>query len=116
MRTFDPCVPASAARWLRVVALAAMAWPCAALAAGGGANGEAIARHGANGAAACQTCHGPAGQGNAAAGFPRLAGLPSAYLLRQLQAFAAGERHNELMAGVGKALSPADRAAAADYY
>lgn len=116
MTSFTAGLLVCAARWLRVGAVAAIAWPCIALAAGGTAKGEAIARQGANGAAACQTCHGQAGEGTAASGFPRLAALPAPYLARQLQAFAAGQRENPLMNAVAKALSPEDRAAVADYY
>jgi cytochrome c553 len=39
------------------------------------------------GAAPCLSCHGPDGAGNAAAGFPRLAGLNAAYLERQLHSY-----------------------------
>ncbi|WP_440466472.1 c-type cytochrome [Pseudomonas sp. YH-1] len=40
----------------------------------------------------CAACHGDQGQGNAALGAPRLAGQQADYLLRQLQAFKAGQR------------------------
>ncbi|MEO8408995.1 MAG: hypothetical protein ABI478_00365, partial [Propionivibrio sp.] len=35
-----------------------------------------------DGAIACTSCHGPDGMGNAAAGFPRLAGMDAGYLAR----------------------------------
>jgi cytochrome c553 len=44
---------------------------------------------------ACQTCHGDKAQGNEA--FPRLAGQRRTYLERQLEAFAANLRANEIM-------------------
>ncbi len=70
----------------------------------------------ANGAVACATCHGPRGEGNAAAGFPRLAELGKGYIERQLEAFASGQRQSPVMVPIAKALQPAERTAAANYY
>lgn len=81
-----------------------------------GATGELIARQGAGAAPACQACHGVAGEGNAAAGFPRLAGLPKGYLRRQLTAFAEGQRANAVMQPIAQALSNHDREAVAAWY
>ncbi len=79
--------------------------------------GAVLAQRGnANGALACATCHGQAGEGNPTAGFPRLAGLGKGYVERQLKGFASGQRQNPVMAPIAKALQPAERAAAADYY
>ena len=44
---------------------------------------------------ACLACHGPAGEGVAAAGFPRLAGQHDAYTAAQLKHFSNGERTND---------------------
>lgn len=41
---------------------------------------------------ACVACHGPEGQGNAPAGFPRLQGQYAAYTVKALQDYAAGIR------------------------
>jgi len=61
---------------------------------------------GANPAAmACQGCHGPDGLGMAAAGFPRLAGLPAGYLSKQLRDFRDGTREHPIMQPLAKALS-----------
>jgi len=79
--------------------------------------GEKIAKAGnAAGAPACVTCHGASGQGQPAAGFPRLAGLNAAYLLRQLQSFHDATRVNPIMAPVAQQLSATDRQALAEYY
>lgn len=67
-------------------------------------------------ALACQSCHGAAGEGHAPTGVPRLAGLPSAYLQRQLEAFAQGERKSPLMGPIAKSLTPADRSAVSEHY
>lgn len=80
------------------------------------ADGAMIAKTGAAGAPACQTCHGPAGEGIAEAGFPRLASLGAAYMQRQLAAFADGTRVNDVMMPIAKALSVADRAEVSAYY
>lgn len=81
-------------------------------------SGQRIATQGgANaGAVACISCHGVDGEGNAAAGFPRLAGLDAGYLERQLHLFRDGGRKNPVMAGVAKALSNAEIEVVADYY
>ena len=95
--------------------LAAAAMPAAQ--AQSNAAGAAIAAKGsAGGAAACVACHGAKGEGNAAAGFPRLAGLPAAYLAAQLDHFAADRRKNPVMGPVAKQLGAAERKAVADYY
>lgn len=81
------------------------------------AGGSAIAAKGtAHGAAACASCHGAHGEGNAAGGFPRLAGLPAAYLVGQLENFAADKRKNPIMAPIAKQLSASERQAVARYY
>jgi cytochrome c553 len=67
------------------------------------------------GAAACTSCHGAAGEGNAL-GAPRIGGLASAYLDAQLENFADGRRVDAIMAPVAKALSSAERTAVAVYY
>ena len=43
----------------------------------------------------CMGCHGPAGAGNAPAGYPRLAGQHAEYIAQQLRAFSVGERYND---------------------
>lgn len=68
------------------------------------------------GAPACSTCHGAAGYGQAALGYPRLAGLDAAYLLHQLDSFADGSRSNAIMDPTARALDEAERKALADYY
>lgn len=69
-----------------------------------------------NGTPACVTCHGAQGEGMAASGFPRLAGLNAGYMQAQLDAFAKGERNNPMMTPIAKTLSKEDRVALADYY
>ena len=67
-------------------------------------------------AASCIACHGADGMGNAAAGYPRLAGLPEQYLADQLRHFADGTRNNAIMSGMAKPLSAAQVGALAAYY
>ena len=59
--------------------------------------GEKIYRAGnpTSGVAACISCHGPGGQGNPAANFPRLGGQHATYTANQLGAFRTGERSND---------------------
>lgn len=97
--------------WLAALWLASIAGAHAA------ASGEAIALHGSShGAPACVSCHGAHGEGNSAAGFPRLAGQPAAYLVKQLRDYAAGGRSSGVMQTVARGLSGADRAAVARYF
>ena len=44
---------------------------------------------------ACTACHGPTGNGVAAAGFPALAGQYSDYTVSQLKSFRSGARAND---------------------
>jgi cytochrome c553 len=80
------------------------------------AEGASIAKSGVGAAPACQTCHGPTGEGIAPAGFPRLASLGAPYMQRQLDAFADGTRVSAVMMPIAKALSVADRAAVSAHY
>lgn len=80
-------------------------------------NGAAIARRGTPaGAAACIGCHGPSGEGNAAAGFPRLAGLPADYLAKELSDYTQGLRASPIMQPLAQKLTAAQMAAVARYY
>ena len=76
------------------------------------ADGREIAANG-NGrdAPACSACHGAQGAGQPDVAYPRLAGLDSAYLIEQLNAFAEGTRDNETMPPIAKALTPDERQA-----
>jgi cytochrome c553 len=79
--------------------------------------GATIAAKGsAGGAVACVSCHGAKGEGNAAAGFPRLAGLNAHYIEAQLDNFADGKRQNPVMAPIAKQLTASERKAVAAYY
>lgn len=46
----------------------------------------------------CAGCHGEYGQGGADGEYPRLAGLPAKYLVKQMRAFKSGERESIAMA------------------
>ena len=79
--------------------------------------GELIAMSGGEGGAryACVTCHGARGEGN---GFdaPRLAGLPTGYLQKQMEDFAAGLRAHEVMRDVARFLDSHERVLVANHY
>lgn len=76
-----------------------------------------IARAGnSHGATACSACHGADGGGQAATGFPRLAHLDAAYLLKQLDDFASGARGSAVMKPIAQALGEPGRKAMAAYY
>lgn len=102
--------------WIASLSIGLAAWPAIAQ-AGNMMPGAAIAAKGtSNGVAACASCHGAQGEGNAAASFPRLAGLPAAYLSAQLNHFADGTRQNPIMTTMAKQLSQAERDAVAAYF
>lgn len=76
-----------------------------------------LALHGdSGGIPPCSSCHGTAGEGNAAAGYPRLAGLPATYLGAQLNALADGVRQSPVMGPFAKQLSLQQRLELAAYY
>lgn len=60
------------------------------------------------GATPCAACHGADGMGMAAAGFPRLAGLPAAYVSKQLEDFKNASRASTVMRPVAIALTEAE--------
>lgn len=80
--------------------------------AAGAANpvaGKGIVLQGnSKGATPCVVCHGEQGAGNAAASFPRLAGLDAGYLAKQLRDFQRGTRKDAVMQPIAKALSQAE--------
>ncbi len=93
----------------------AIGMPVATAQTGASDSGRRIAENGIdNRVAACSSCHGAAGEGNAA--FPPLRGAGREYLVAQLEAFADGSRRNTVMQPVAEALSPAQRRAVASYY
>lgn len=64
----------------------------------------------------CFGCHGLQGQGDAGAGFPRLAGLDATYFAKQMRDYASGARLNGAMSPIAQQLDPADHQSAALYY
>ena len=59
--------------------------------------GETLYKSGdvARGIPACTACHGPAGQGNAAAGYPALRAQHSVYTVKQLQDYLTQNRYRD---------------------
>ncbi len=83
--------------------------------------GEEIYRNGNHerGIAACTGCHGPAGEGNAPGGFPRVSGQHADYIAAQLRSFAEGARVNDgesrAMRGVAERMNENEIKAVASY-
>lgn len=68
--------------------------------------------------AACQSCHGPRGLGNSAAGFARLSGQHAAYTAKTLNDYRSGARANspnQIMGMIAKRMSDKQIAAVANY-
>ncbi|WP_408585809.1 c-type cytochrome [Paraburkholderia bannensis] len=114
----------NAKRFARPIVLAAMLAMAASAATGAEPEtpsisplGRTIATQGTvKGIPACISCHGANGEGNAAAGFPRLAGLSETYLAAQLAAFADGTRENSIMQPFAKTMALEGREAVAQYF
>lgn len=82
--------------------------------------GEKIYRGGniQTGVTACLACHGPDGQGNEAAKFPRLAGQHATYIENQLRAFKDGKRKNSpngMMESISRSMSDEEMKAVSSY-
>ncbi len=72
------------------------------------------------GVAACASCHGPNGTGNAPAGFPSVSGQSKGYTIKQLTDYREGRRTSDeayggMMRGVAGRLTDTEIAALADY-
>ncbi|TVP54609.1 MAG: cytochrome c4 [Halomonadaceae bacterium] len=83
--------------------------------------GEQLYRGGnlSSGVAACAACHGPAGQGNEPAGYPRLGGQKAAYTEKQLRAYRNGDRvydaNSQIMGSIASRLTDEEIEAVSDY-
>ncbi|HKK14343.1 MAG TPA: c-type cytochrome [Gammaproteobacteria bacterium] len=82
--------------------------------------GQALYRGGdmKTGVPACMGCHTPDGAGNPAAKFPMLHGQHAKYVVTQLKAFRAGERHNDagkMMRNIAEKLTDHQIEAVASY-
>ena len=64
----------------------------------------------------CVLCHGLHGEGNPAAGFPRIAAQSQYYIRKQLDSYADGSRRDPVMEPIAKGLPPALREEVAEYY
>jgi cytochrome c553 len=74
-----------------------------------------VVGHGRKEVRACATCHLPNGLGHPESA--NLAGLPAAYIERQLADFKSGKRKgSDIMASFAKAMSPEETKAAAAYF
>lgn len=82
--------------------------------------GERIYRGGIadKGVPACIACHGPAGEGIGAAGYPAIGGQHAVYTAHELERYARGDRRsdqNQMMRNIAAAMSAADMEAVASY-
>lgn len=63
----------------------------------------------------CIQCHGPTGEGNETLKAPSIAGLPSWYVLRQLQSYRSGLRGGEMQGAAGILMSATAKALAEEH-
>ena len=68
------------------------------------------------GMSTCAGCHGAKGEGQAASGSPRLAGLDVGYFAQQMRAFGTPGRHNSIMSPIAAGLDAAAMRDVAAYY
>jgi len=78
--------------------------------------GAILAFQGADGIAACSSCHALNGWGNVQAFGPALAGLDPSYSAAQIRSFRDGTRSHESMDPVAKALTDDQIQAVSEYY
>jgi cytochrome c553 len=78
--------------------------------------GARLATQGAEGIAACGSCHAPAAVTAARGTYPYLESHDAFYLRKQLADFASGARPNPVMSAIAKQLSPGQMADAAVHY
>jgi cytochrome c553 len=76
---------------------------------------DAALKNGQKSAMFCRHCHGEGGI-SVREDTPNLAGQNEAYILEQMNKFASGQRKNEFMEGLIKALKPDERANIALYF
>src|SRR5262249_38924575 len=72
------------------------------------------------GVPACHACHGPAGHGNPASGYPSIRGQHATYIAKQLRDYRSGTRktdqgQNQMMRNVANAMSDDQIEAVASY-
>ena len=67
------------------------------------------------GVTACIACHGPTGQGNPLANYPVVAGQHAIYTTATLQAYASGERRNQMMQEIAARMSAEDMRSVSAY-
>lgn len=79
--------------------------------------GEKIYRGGnlETGVPACAACHGPAGQGNRLANFPKVAGQQAQYIIDQMAVFKEKARPGEMMWDIAARISDEEVKAVASY-
>jgi len=85
-----------------LIAVAGLALPLAATAAGNSANGKAIAEK------ICAACHGADGAKPVAPENPILAGQYNDYIVKALSDYKSGKRANPVMKGFAEPLSKKD--------
>jgi cytochrome c553 len=64
----------------------------------------------------CVACHGADGAKTVAPDYPKLAGLPSDYIVHALKDYKSGKRKNPIMAGIISGVEEKDFAAIAEYF
>lgn len=82
--------------------------------------GERIYRGGnlKTGVSACIACHGPTGNGNALANYPKLGGQQAEYTMAELKKFRAGARSNDpnsIMRDIAKRMTDEEIQAVSEY-
>jgi cytochrome c553 len=64
----------------------------------------------------CVACHGADGATTVAPDYPKLAGLPSDYIVHALKDYKSGKRKNPIMAGIISGVDEKDFEAIAEFF
>jgi cytochrome c553 len=104
----------SVCRWATGAALLVLS-SALLVAAGGRADAAGSVTAGRDKAQKCEVCHGLDGMSKLPEA-PNIGGQPEQYLVKQIAAFKAGKRQNEMMSLVAKELSRKDIEDIAAYY
>jgi len=78
--------------------------------------GEIVARGTDYGVVACARCHAFDGTADGSSAFPKLSGISSYYLAKQLRDFASGLRTDAIMSAIARKMKAEDIADVSEYY
>ena len=111
------CISIAALPIAAVVGLLVMRSSAADVSSGNWSRGARIVAAGTDyGVVACARCHAFDGSADGSGAFPKLSGLSSYYLAKELRDFASGTRDDAIMSAIARKMKPEDIGDVAEYY